>query len=365
MQWFRVHSNLLNNPKFQNLSESLRARLLNIWCLANEGDGLLPDVAAIAWRFRLTEKETRSTIADLKAAGFLDETDDGLAPHDWNEHQFKQGSAAERIKRYRDRLKSSGTSAYNYLKHKDAVFERDDYRCVYCGSGETLCVDHVVPIVRGGDDDPLNLATACKKCNSGKAGRTPEEAGYSIRKDADYATLYHQNATRLREKVVLPDTPSEQIQSRAETEQILPNAHAKPQLIPPLAGSTSEPPLPPALFAAFERCRDLHPNCTDPDAALRDFLRLFWKGEITEADANAIHGGMRKWLDSEVWSEGQGRFSAEWRKFSAWISGKAWLANPAPSVAAKQAGSSGKRSSDGIDPNAEFVAPWKTVGGAA
>jgi len=283
MQWFRVHSNLLNNPKFQNLSESLRARLLNLWCLANEGDGLLPDIAAIAWRFRIDEKEMAGTVRQLKTAGFLDESEDGLVPHDWNEHQFKDGNATERQKRYRDRKKQK----------RDA-------------------------------------------------------------RDSDGVT----HVTRDAENGV---TPSEQIQSRTETEQILPNAHAKPQLVPPLAGPSSEPPLPPALFAAFERCRDLHPNCTDPDAALREFLRLFWKGEITEADANAIHGGMRKWLDSEVWSEGQGRFSAEWRKFSAWIAGRCWLANPKPSAASKQA----KRSSDGVDPRAEFVPPWKTAGGAA
>lgn len=132
------------------------------------------------------------------------------------------------------------------------------------------------------------------------------------------------------------------------------------RLLPPLAGPASEPELPPALFAAFERCRDLHPNCTDPDAALRAFLALFWKGEITEADADAIHGGMRKWLDSEVWAAGQERFSPEWRKFSAWISGRAWRANPKPSAAAKQA----NQSSDGD--RAEFVPPWrKTAGGAA
>ena len=117
----------------------------------------------------------------------------------------------------------------------------------------------------------------------------------------------------------------------------------------------------PALMQAFERCRDLHPNCTDPDFAFQVLMSLTDKGDVTEADSPRMEPGMRRWLDSAVWAPGQERFSAEWRKFSAWISGKAWRANPAPSAEAKAAKRVDKRSSDGSDPNAEWVAPWKNT----
>jgi len=57
------------------------------------------------------------------------------------------------------------------------VFERDDFRCVYCGcdvSADPQC-DHVHPISRGGQNSMDNLATACRPCNSSKGDKTPEE----------------------------------------------------------------------------------------------------------------------------------------------------------------------------------------------
>ena len=56
---------------------------------------------------------------------------------------------------------------------REQIFERDEYRCVYCGErfdvGE-LTVDHVQPRMRGGDHSPGNLVTACNACNARKAG---------------------------------------------------------------------------------------------------------------------------------------------------------------------------------------------------
>lgn len=48
------------------------------------------------------------------------------------------------------------------------VFERDRYRCVYCGTWEQLTVDHIIPEIRGGQTILENLQTLCKSCNSRK-----------------------------------------------------------------------------------------------------------------------------------------------------------------------------------------------------
>jgi hypothetical protein len=53
------------------------------------------------------------------------------------------------------------------------VFKRDEFTCRYCGRKSpeiVLEVDHVVPVCEGGDDDQMNLVTACWECNSGKSG---------------------------------------------------------------------------------------------------------------------------------------------------------------------------------------------------
>ena len=56
------------------------------------------------------------------------------------------------------------------------IFKRDGYRCMYCGTRESLTMDHVLPKSRGGRDTWKNLVTACQKCNSWKGDRTPDEA---------------------------------------------------------------------------------------------------------------------------------------------------------------------------------------------
>ena len=53
------------------------------------------------------------------------------------------------------------------------VFKRDEFTCRYCGRRSpevVLEVDHIVPVCQGGTDDPMNLATSCWECNSGKSG---------------------------------------------------------------------------------------------------------------------------------------------------------------------------------------------------
>jgi len=62
---------------------------------------------------------------------------------------------------------------------KEYIFARDNHKCVICGSGEDLTVEHKIPVYRGGSDNSefalmgnfwaYNLQTLCKRCNSGKA----------------------------------------------------------------------------------------------------------------------------------------------------------------------------------------------------
>ena len=57
---------------------------------------------------------------------------------------------------------------------RDRIFERDEFRCVYCGEqflADELTLDHVQPRVRGGDRSEGNLVTACMACNTLKGQR--------------------------------------------------------------------------------------------------------------------------------------------------------------------------------------------------
>jgi 5-methylcytosine-specific restriction endonuclease McrA len=63
-----------------------------------------------------------------------------------------------------------------------ALFARDGWRCVYCGtSGGRLTLDHVVPRSKGGESIWENVVTACAPCNLRKGDRTPEQVGMELR----------------------------------------------------------------------------------------------------------------------------------------------------------------------------------------
>lgn len=57
------------------------------------------------------------------------------------------------------------------------VFLRDRFSCQYCGSGQDLTFDHVVPRARGGQTTWENILTACAPCNLRKSDRSLREAG--------------------------------------------------------------------------------------------------------------------------------------------------------------------------------------------
>jgi hypothetical protein len=105
-----------------------------------------------------------------------------MVPLAWEELQFTSDTSRDRVRKYRAKRQSIGLSAGSegYQKHYAALMDRDGQSCIYCRATDNLCIDHMVPIAQGGTDEIDNLAIACKACNSGKAGRTPKEAGYKI-----------------------------------------------------------------------------------------------------------------------------------------------------------------------------------------
>ncbi len=76
----------------------------------------------------------------------------------------------------------------NYFRDpalRTSLFERDKWRCRYCGDRvgpDTAALDHIVPVSKGGSDAPQNLATCCLTCNSIKAGQSYEQAAPRILK---------------------------------------------------------------------------------------------------------------------------------------------------------------------------------------
>lgn len=62
-----------------------------------------------------------------------------------------------------------------------ALFARDDWACLYCGSTTNLTVDHVIPRARGGEHAWTNLATCCAPCNRRKGHADLRDVGMKLR----------------------------------------------------------------------------------------------------------------------------------------------------------------------------------------
>ena len=60
------------------------------------------------------------------------------------------------------------------------VFLRDKFACQYCGSGNELTFDHLLPRSKGGTTNWDNVVTACSSCNVQKGGRLLIHSGMTL-----------------------------------------------------------------------------------------------------------------------------------------------------------------------------------------
>lgn len=54
------------------------------------------------------------------------------------------------------------------------ILDRDGWSCGYCGNyliASDATVDHILPLDRGGTNDPNNLIACCRRCNSRKRNK--------------------------------------------------------------------------------------------------------------------------------------------------------------------------------------------------
>lgn len=101
--WFRFYDCALEDPKVQRLPAGLFKFWINVLCLASKHGGVLPPVDDVSFALRSTAQSTQDSLESLSAAGLLEETTEGLIPHNWQGRQFKSDVSTERVKRFRKR----------------------------------------------------------------------------------------------------------------------------------------------------------------------------------------------------------------------------------------------------------------------
>lgn len=77
---------------------------------------------------------------------------------------------------------------------RQRIAEKGRHRCAYCQTqqnviGQTLHIEHIIPIVKGGSSEEANLCSACQMCNSYKGVQTEAIDPQT----EDIVSLFHPN----------------------------------------------------------------------------------------------------------------------------------------------------------------------------
>ena len=110
--WFRLYSELLDDPKIQKLPTDIFKEWINLLCLACKHDGFLPSIPDIAFAMRCSEPACIALLKVLKDEGLIDEKRGVMKPHNWDVRQYKSDSSTDRVKRFRKRSKTATETAH-------------------------------------------------------------------------------------------------------------------------------------------------------------------------------------------------------------------------------------------------------------
>jgi hypothetical protein len=104
--WIKLYHEILDDPKMGRLPDRLFRRCIQLFLLAGEydQDGLLPELADMAWRFHLTDEELEADLAELARINITACTEHGWLVVHFAKRQSKV-DGAERTRQWRDRTK--------------------------------------------------------------------------------------------------------------------------------------------------------------------------------------------------------------------------------------------------------------------
>lgn len=107
MQWFRLHTKILHDPRVQTMSAERYKLYINLLCHACEKDenGNVGNVSDVAFVLRETQEAVSSAFHDFKERGLI--ATDGETFHipQWSKKQYKSDNSTSRVKKFREKMK--------------------------------------------------------------------------------------------------------------------------------------------------------------------------------------------------------------------------------------------------------------------
>lgn len=153
------------------LSGGRPSEKLALWFLTFHADSngdCWASVSSIVRVLECSERQAIRLLSQLERSGLL------VTQPGWTSKRLVQ-----QPQRFKTRLHQASETV-NKQRQKEArrkalakskqldVYKRDGFVCSWCGETDDLTIDHIIPVSKGGSDDPNNLRVLCRSCNCAK-----------------------------------------------------------------------------------------------------------------------------------------------------------------------------------------------------
>lgn len=151
------------------LAPITRLLFIALWCEADKRGRMSWKPNTFKMRYLPGDNcDIESLCAELVSGGLVRLYGDGLAYiPSFEKHQHVNPRETESGLPEPDGWRDSGPRKVGKTL-REAVLERDGFKCVRCGSEDSPQVDHILPQSAGGPHIIENLRTLCRACNAGR-----------------------------------------------------------------------------------------------------------------------------------------------------------------------------------------------------
>jgi hypothetical protein len=125
-RWFRFYDCALDDPKVQKLPCELFKIWVNLLCVASRNDGILPALDDLSFMLRQSSDSLSDSLSELIRHGLIDESEQGLTPHNWSTRQYQSDNSAERVRKHREAKRHSNVSPVtecNVTRNDDVSYQ--------------------------------------------------------------------------------------------------------------------------------------------------------------------------------------------------------------------------------------------------
>ncbi len=135
MKWFRLYTEVKDDPKIRDLTAKEFRIFIYLLCLAAEfeEDGDIPlNLKDIAWRLRIGAKSLENVVKKLVSCSICVRFDEKMSFINWKKRQFKSDDVTSRTRKYKEkqigsekRERSPERSRYREEKRRKETEERN------------------------------------------------------------------------------------------------------------------------------------------------------------------------------------------------------------------------------------------------